>query len=267
MSRTWRIYTDGACPDNQNADKSLLRASCGIVIEMDKPIDSTLPTPLIGMAPMRTDDSWQMSFICPGTATNYRAEFTAICVALEQVLSGNTPVKEHDVAHIVTDSQPAVDTLTKWINGWARNGWKTKKGAPLKSVDIVKRIYAAKNKLGMRFQISRIKHKSHSSRPFGPASSLAVRDWVGNDRADKLANMALAASAFPKTTPLKPLTKKRPIQDVSMANDIDKVRARVTELEEKLRVAKRALWKMEEAGGGLVVTKVVAKGSIKQKTS
>ena len=38
---------------------------------------------------------------------------------------------------IVTDSRLLLDSMTKWIAGWKRKGWKTAGGDPVKNQDLV----------------------------------------------------------------------------------------------------------------------------------
>src|SRR4051794_23157775 len=40
-------------------------------------------------------------------------------------------------ACIVTDSRLMLDSMTKWIHGWKRKGWKTRAGDPVKNQDLV----------------------------------------------------------------------------------------------------------------------------------
>ena len=66
-----------------------------------------------------------------GHTTNNRMEYTA---ALEGLRS--LPAGSH--ACIVTDSRLLLDSMTKWIAGWKRRGWKTAGGDPVKNQDLVR---------------------------------------------------------------------------------------------------------------------------------
>ena len=43
---------------------------------------------------------------------------------------------------IVTDSTLMLDSMTKWIHGWMKRGWKTAGGDPVKNQDLVKALHA-----------------------------------------------------------------------------------------------------------------------------
>lgn len=67
--------------------------------------------------------------------TNNRMELTALLRGIELVPEG-TPATVH------TDSNLAVRTITEWAAGWARNGWRRKRG-PVENLDLVKPLYEA----------------------------------------------------------------------------------------------------------------------------
>lgn len=68
--------------------------------------------------------------------TNNRMELLAAISALES-LPDATPAELH------TDSQYVKDGITKWMNNWKRNGWRTASKEPVKNVDLWKRLEAA----------------------------------------------------------------------------------------------------------------------------
>ena len=107
--------------------------------------------------------------------TNNRMEYTA---ALEGLLS--LPPDSH--ACIVTDSRLMLDSMTKWINGWKRRGWKTAGGDPVKNQDLVRALEA---------EIGRHAHvRWHWVRGHQTSEEHAL-----NDRADRLAVAAARAAA------------------------------------------------------------------------
>lgn len=69
-------------------------------------------------------------------ASNNVMELTAVLQFLEATttLAPETPIK------IVVDSTYVRDSVTKWVHGWERNGWKTKTGDPVKNKDLIKPI-------------------------------------------------------------------------------------------------------------------------------
>uniref|UniRef100_A0A6C0KWW7 ribonuclease H n=1 Tax=viral metagenome TaxID=1070528 RepID=A0A6C0KWW7_9ZZZZ len=115
----------------------------------------------------------------PVGSTNNRAEYTAVQLALEQVDREDSMKRK--TVYIYTDSQLIVDSMSKWITQWKRNGWKKKDGKPVLNQDILKRIDDLS-------QLRRVVYKhvmAHTGRD----------DWesVWNDRADKEANKAALA--------------------------------------------------------------------------
>ena len=67
--------------------------------------------------------------------TNNRMELTALLNAFE-IAPENEPIL------IYTDSELCVNTFTKWISSWEKNGWKKKTGE-IKNLDLIKQVYAA----------------------------------------------------------------------------------------------------------------------------
>jgi ribonuclease HI len=67
--------------------------------------------------------------------TNNRMEYTAALEGLRALPAGSR-------ACIVTDSRLMLDSMTKWIHGWKRKGWKTAGGDPVKNQDLVKALDA-----------------------------------------------------------------------------------------------------------------------------
>lgn len=64
--------------------------------------------------------------------TNQRAELTAIKRTLETLPSSSQPI------NICTDSKYSIDSLTKWNQGWERNGWRNSKNQPVENQDLIK---------------------------------------------------------------------------------------------------------------------------------
>jgi ribonuclease HI len=63
--------------------------------------------------------------------TNNRMEYTAALEGLRSLPAGSRVC-------IVTDSTLMLDSMTKWIHGWRRKGWKTAAGQPVKNQDLVR---------------------------------------------------------------------------------------------------------------------------------
>ena len=62
-------------------------------------------------------------------------EYTAALEGLRSLAAGSTVC-------IVTDSTLLLDSMTKWIHGWKKKGWKTASGSPVKNQDLVEALDA-----------------------------------------------------------------------------------------------------------------------------
>jgi ribonuclease HI len=110
--------------------------------------------------------------------TNNRMEYTA-------ALEGLRALPPASRACIVTDSRLMLDSMTKWIKGWKRRGWKTAGGDPVKNQDLV---------LALEAEIAR--HDAvrwHWVRGHETGAEHAHKAL--NDRADQLAVAAARAAA------------------------------------------------------------------------
>src|SRR3954464_15347956 len=109
--------------------------------------------------------------------TNNRMEYTAALEALRALPAGSN-------ACIVTDSRLMLDSMTKWIAGWKRKGWKTAGGAPVKNQDLV---------MALEAEIGRHEHvRWHWVRGHEVGAEHAHKAL--NDRADRLAVAASHAA-------------------------------------------------------------------------
>ena len=111
-------------------------------------------------------------------STNNRMEYTAALEGLRALPAGSR-------ACIVTDSRLMLDSMTKWIAGWKRRGWRTASGDPVKNQDLV---------MALEAEIAR--HASirwHWVR--GHETGAAHAHKALNDRADRLAVAASHAAA------------------------------------------------------------------------
>lgn len=97
------IYTDGACSGNPG------KGGWGAVL-------------------LYKNHHKEINGFCRDT-TNNRMELTAVIESLKQVKK-SIPVK------IYTDSKYVMDGITKWINSWKKNGWKTADKKPVKNNDL-----------------------------------------------------------------------------------------------------------------------------------
>ena len=73
-------------------------------------------------------------------ATNNIMELTAILRGLEKALENGM---QDESMVVKTDSKYCINSITKWVKGWKRNGWLTKEGNPVKNVELIKDIDTA----------------------------------------------------------------------------------------------------------------------------
>lgn len=68
--------------------------------------------------------------------TNNEMELSAIVAALGYAINSSTTL------HIYTDSRYAINGITAWMHGWAKNGWKTKTGEEIKNKSLWQTLYS-----------------------------------------------------------------------------------------------------------------------------
>ena len=108
-----------------------------------------------------------------GYATNNRAEYTAVIKALEMALIYDPEYNKK--LYIYTDSELLINSITKWIDKWKKNGWKTATKKDVLNKDLLLKI----DKL-IELRKVEFKHvEAHTNK----------KDWesVWNDKADKAA--------------------------------------------------------------------------------
>jgi ribonuclease HI len=148
------VWTDGACSGNPGPG-----GWAAIVVGPD------------GAEPVELSGGERLT-------TNNRMEFTAALEGLRSLPAGSR-------ACIVTDSLLMLNSMTTWIAGWKRKGWKTAGGQPVKNQDLVKALEA---------EIAR--HEAirwHWVK--GHETGAAHAHKALNDRADRLAVAAAQAAA------------------------------------------------------------------------
>lgn len=136
------IHTDGACSGNPGP------GGWGAILEFDGRRKE-----LFGGEPQ---------------STNNRMELTAAIEAL-RALKRPSPVEIH------TDSEYLRNGITKWINGWKKNGWKTADRKPVKNAEL----WQALDALMRSRQVSFHWVRGHSGHDL-------------NERADELARQGMA---------------------------------------------------------------------------
>lgn len=118
--------------------------------------------------------------------TNNRAEFWACIRALKWVLqeteeSGSEKQSKIRVI-LYSDSMLVINSMTKWVSGWRRRGWKKSDGKPVLNKEL---IIELDNLITNHLPLTKfVKVKAHQKKPSDPAK---VWLWKGNFIADKLA--------------------------------------------------------------------------------
>lgn len=108
----FHIYTDGACRNNQSAEK---RTAAWAFVVFDHS--------------MQRKGS-KSAFL--GNATNNEAELTAMIEALTWCKDRN--------ACLYTDSQYVFSGMTEWMKGWQSRGWRTSSNSPVKNLELWKQL-------------------------------------------------------------------------------------------------------------------------------
>jgi Ribonuclease HI len=81
------------------------------------------------------DDRWHAGGWPHGT--NNQGELMAVIDLLES--TAGAP----DDLHVLCDSQYVINTVTKWMPGWKRKGWRKADGSPVLNLELVQRLDAA----------------------------------------------------------------------------------------------------------------------------
>jgi len=139
------IYTDGACSGNPGP------GGWGVV--------------------MRWQGTEKEMYGAEPLTTNNRMELMAAIQALEAL---KRPMK----VSLHTDSKYLLDGITKWVEGWQRNGWKTAAKKPVKNDDLWRRLIEAMKPHDITWEWV----KGHAGDP-------------GNERADALARRGIEEAA------------------------------------------------------------------------
>jgi len=163
--KTHIAFTDGSCFDN-GTKKAI--GGIGVFFE-----DDSLEN--ISNALILDND----------VVTNNKCELEAVRQAI-LVIVNRKDFQYDDFIKIYSDSKYLIDSITKWSNTWAKNGWtrKNKKGkkVAVKNVELIKEI----RHLHLKYNIELIHCKAHTTFK-GDKNSPEYKIWYGNKMADELA--------------------------------------------------------------------------------
>lgn len=106
------------------------------------------------------------------SGTNNKGELTAVLDLLQKTAHVTEPL------HVVCDSQYVINSITKWMPGWKRKGWKKADGKPVQNVELMQQLDRAMSGRKVTFEWVR-GHAGHEL----------------NEQADQLARAAATAFA------------------------------------------------------------------------
>lgn len=167
-SNVFHIFTDGACTNNGGKKA---KGAIGVHFFSDPAIGADISQPLLPAEPQ----------------TNNRAELRAIQAALDGIDSHEYEwSKRFTHYQIWSDSEYSIHCLTKWAEGWRRNGWKKKDGSLIQNIDLIKPIYERLLR-SPNITLHHVRgHQNHRKDEF---------PFSGNHRADELASSAIRSSS------------------------------------------------------------------------
>lgn len=147
--RRYMIHTDGACRNNPGP------GGWGVVLQLEVCGQVTKMRELSGATTEET--------------TNNRMELSAALGALRRLMDKTIPIT------VRSDSRYLIDGISRWVERWKQNGWRTADKKPVQNVDLWQELDQLCGKLG-------------------PISWEWVRGHSGdalNERCDRLANLAI----------------------------------------------------------------------------
>lgn len=99
----------------------------------------------------------------------------------------------HEPLHILCDSQYVINSVTKWMPGWKRKGWRKSDGKPVLNVELLKEIDAAIT--GRKYTFEWV--KGHAGHDLNEAADDRARDAATAYQAKREPN---AGPGFPGST-------------------------------------------------------------------
>lgn len=101
-------------------------------------------------------------------STNNRGELTAVLELLRTTAAAGVAGEE---LLIQCDSQYVINSMTKWVHGWKKRGWRKADGKPVLNVDLIQELDAAMQGRQIRFEWVR----GHVGHPLNEAADDRAR--------------------------------------------------------------------------------------------
>ncbi len=170
-SNVFHIFTDGACTNNGGKKA---KGAIGVYFFSDPVQGKEISQLLLPSEPQ----------------TNNRAELRAIQAALDGIDTHDSEwSKQFTHYQIWSDSEYSIHCLTKWAEGWRRNGWKKKDGTIIQNIDLIKPVYERLLR-SPNITLHHVRgHQNHRKDEF---------PFNGNHKADELATRAIRSSSPPR---------------------------------------------------------------------
>lgn len=98
--------------------------------------------------------------------TNNQGELMAVLDLLR-----STKHRADEELHVLCDSQYVINSITKWMPGWKKRGWKKADGKPVLNADLMRQLDAEMRGRTVRFSWV----KGHAGHPLNEAADDAAR--------------------------------------------------------------------------------------------
>jgi ribonuclease HI len=149
-------------------------------------------------------------------ATNNQGELTAVLELFRATAHLD------DELHVLCDSQYVINTVTKWMAGWKRKGWRKADGSPVLNLELIQELDAAI--AGRRYRFEWVRgHVGHALNEAADARARAVAEayrsrleipvgpgWTRGVPGAGTATTDAAAAPAPPSTPVLPAPPAAP---------------------------------------------------------
>lgn len=137
-------------------------------------------------------------------ATNNQGELMAVLDLLHA-----TAERAHEPLHVLCDSQYVINSVTQWMPGWKRRGWRKADGKPVLNRELLEQLDTALAGRDVRFEWV----KGHAGHPLNEAAdqraravALAFQAGIEPDRGPGLAGATTPSPEVDVTAPAAPPT-------------------------------------------------------------